>query len=54
MCAGLVVGDSGRVRAAAPILGGRKLEGCLGWWVIRRLEHKGYRCELVEPKAKGE
>jgi hypothetical protein len=41
VCAGFVVGQS-KVTQAAPILGGKSLEGKLGWWVIKQLERKGY------------
>jgi hypothetical protein len=46
--AGFEVSDAGFVKSAAPILGGAKQEGKLGWWLIKRLEAKGYRVELVK------
>lgn len=46
ICGGVVVGESGIVREAAPIFGvGRK--GVLWWWFRKVLERRGYRVELV-------
>jgi hypothetical protein len=50
ICAGLVISEGGYVRSAAPILGGKSLEGKLGWWVLKRLEAKGYTIKLVNDK----
>lgn len=52
ICAGLVISDSGHVREAAPILGGPKLASKLGWWVLKRLEAKGYTVRLVRDGGK--
>jgi quercetin dioxygenase-like cupin family protein len=51
ICAGLVESDSGHIREAAPILGGASLKGKLGWWVIKKLESKGYSVTLVRMEA---